>query len=77
MTSLNRVIGRVLADRRRAANMSQETLAFECGLHPTYISQVERGLKSPTMRTMFQIAKVLEIPLSDVIREVEKRISKK
>ncbi|MBX3177742.1 MAG: helix-turn-helix transcriptional regulator [Candidatus Hydrogenedentes bacterium] len=77
MTSLNRVIGKVLADRRRASNMSQETLAFECGLHPTYISQVERGLKSPTMRTMFQIASVLETPLSEVIREVEKKISKK
>ena len=36
--------GRVLRERRLTAGITQEALAAQCGLHPTYISQLERGL---------------------------------
>jgi transcriptional regulator with XRE-family HTH domain len=39
---------------------SQEGLADACGLHRTYISQLERGQKSPTLRVVFQLASALE-----------------
>jgi len=54
-----KVLGRVIAEARRSAGMSQEALAFRCKLHPTYISQLERGLKSPTVRTLRIIAGAL------------------
>jgi len=71
---LNIILGKVLAERRKTASLSQEGLAFECELHPTYISQVERGLKSPTVRTLFKIAKALDVPASDVVKDVEKQM---
>jgi transcriptional regulator with XRE-family HTH domain len=74
MADLNEVLGKVLADYKRKANLSQETLAFECELHPTYISQIERGLKSPTMRTLFLIGKALRVTPSQIVRDVEKRL---
>ena len=59
MESFEAVLGRVIAERRRGAGLSQEALAFRCKLHPTYISQLERGLKSPTVRVLRVIAEVV------------------
>ena len=61
-----------MAEHRQAASMSQEALAFECELHPTYISQIERGLKSPTVRTLFRIVKALDVKASGILKTVEK-----
>jgi transcriptional regulator with XRE-family HTH domain len=54
-----KVLGRVIAEARKSAGLSQEALAFRCKLHPTYISQLERGLKSPTVRALRAIADAL------------------
>lgn len=54
--------------------MSQEALALECELHPTYISQIEGGLKSPTVRTLFRIVKALDLKASDILNTMEKNM---
>lgn len=51
--------------------ISQEELADLAGLHRTYISQIERGLKSPSLRSLGQIADALGILLSTLIRRIE------
>jgi len=47
--TLQAAFGQVLKDLRHHAGLSQEQLALECGLHRTYVSQLERGLKSPSL----------------------------
>jgi transcriptional regulator with XRE-family HTH domain len=71
MDSFEAVLGRVIAERRRGAALSQEALAFRCKLHPTYISQLERGLKSPTVRVLRAIAEAVEMTASALLREAE------
>ena len=58
--SLEQAFGRRLQDRRVKRGLSQEELAHQSGLHRTYISQIERGLKSPTLATIYAIATALE-----------------
>ena len=58
--SLEQAFGRRLQDRRVKRGLSQEELAHQSGLHRTYISQIERGLKSPTLSTIYAIASALE-----------------
>jgi transcriptional regulator with XRE-family HTH domain len=58
--SLEQAFGRRLKDRRVKRGLSQEELAHQSGLHRTYISQIERGLKSPTLATIYAIASALE-----------------
>ena len=57
-------VGINLRKFRRERGFSQEKLAFECGLHRTYISGVERGVRNPTVLVLEAIAKALKIPSS-------------
>lgn len=66
--------GIVLRAYRKQKGISQENLALKCGLDRTYISLLERGLRQPTISTLFKIADVLEIAPSQLIQEIEKRI---
>lgn len=64
-------IGATIAQLRDDRNLSQEALANLCGVHRTYISQLERGLKNPTLNVLQKIAKALDIPLSVLIERYE------
>lgn len=53
---------------RHMKNMSQEDLALRANINPAYLGQVERGLKCPTVDTLYKISKGLEIPLPELLR---------
>ena len=61
--NINVIFGLHIAAKRKAMGISQEELAFRCGVHRTYIGAIERGEKSPTLTTIEKIAKGLDIPL--------------
>jgi transcriptional regulator with XRE-family HTH domain len=65
------LFGRVLREVRRARGLSQELLAFESGYHPTYIGQLERGKKSPSLRAIVRLARALETPASQLLQQLE------
>lgn len=48
-----------LRERRKALGLSQEELAFEAGLHRTYISGIERGIRNVGIDNIGVIAKAL------------------
>ncbi len=62
-------VGRNLKRYRKEAGFSQEGLALECGLHRTYVSGVERGIRNPTVVVLEQIAKPLGIPSWRLLEE--------
>ena len=58
-----------LREARNKAGISQEELAERAGLHRTYISQLERGLKSPSLDVIVALARGLRVkPLEFVSR---------
>ena len=67
-------IGKLIANQRNEKGISQETLADLAQIHRTYVSQIERGLKCPTIYVLFQISKALDMKLSEMIVELEKTI---
>ena len=69
---LQTAFGEAVRARRREIGLSQEELGFEAELHRTYVSQLERGLKSPSLATIEQLAQVLKTKPSDLIRAAEK-----
>lgn len=66
-------MGRVIASFRHEKGMSQELLSGLAGLDRTHYSKIERGLRSPTIDTLFKIAQALEIPPDQIIREIEQK----
>ena len=72
---IDKAFGRTLKNLRTAKGLSQEEFAFQVDLHRTYISQLERGLKSPSLRTMEKLSKVLAITLPMLLEEVERELN--
>lgn len=68
------LIGAVLRDFRRKKGMSQELLSGLAGLDRTHYSKLERGLRSPTIETLFRIAAALGLPPHVIVQEIERRM---
>lgn len=69
-------IGIVIRRLRDTKCISQEELSFAADLHRTYISQLERGLKSITVKSLFKLTSALEIELNNFMILVKDEIEK-
>ena len=65
-----------MTELRTQRGMTQEDLAHALGYHLSYIGQIERGKKSPTLRTMFNVAQLFELPASKLLALAEKHQAK-
>ncbi|MFB2836183.1 helix-turn-helix domain-containing protein [Floridanema evergladense] len=62
--SIKQRFGLAIKQRRGELGISQEELAFKSGLHRTYISDIERGTRNPSLENIEKLAKALEISIS-------------
>ena len=65
-------IGRVLRHKREELGISQEKLAELAGVDRSYVSILERGLKSPTVETLERICTALETLPERVLEDARK-----
>ncbi|HNO77016.1 MAG TPA: helix-turn-helix transcriptional regulator [Phycisphaerae bacterium] len=68
-----RHLGDFLRKTREELGWSQEDLAYESGLHRTYVGAVERGEYNLTLLTLRKITDALGISLSDAIGSIPQR----
>lgn len=76
MHELEKVIGRVIAARRKRLGLSQEALAEAAGLHSTYISLIERGLRCPSARVLLSLGDGLATRASSLMASIERELGK-
>jgi transcriptional regulator with XRE-family HTH domain len=69
--SFEKEFGTVIRRHRQILRISQEELADRCDLHRTYISQIERGLKSVSLKVLTRLAKALKVRPYLLVREAE------
>lgn len=74
ISRLKECFGSCLRKMRREADLSQEELAFRAGIHRTYVSLLERGLKSPSLDVLFRICSAVGQDLKDLIAELQTHI---
>ena len=65
-------LGRVIRRLRQERELSIETLAGAAGMHPTYLSGIERGHYNPSWDKLVNLASALNVPLSAIVAEAER-----
>lgn len=60
-------VGLNLRRIREGTGISQEELADRSGIHRTYVSGVERGVRNPTVIVLERLAKALKIKASALL----------
>ena len=66
--------GLVLRKLRKNLGVSQEALALDAGIERNYVSLLERGHNSASVKIIFKLAPALGVSASDLIELVEQEM---
>lgn len=69
-----KAVGEVIADFRNQKGVSQEVLSGFADIGRTHLSAIERGERKPTLETLYRISLALEVDMSEIVKEIEKRL---
>jgi len=69
--------GQVLRELRKRRDLSQEALALESGMERNYVSLLELGRNSASVKTIFKLAPALGISIAEFMAMVETRAKEK
>jgi CheY-like chemotaxis protein len=67
------LLANAIKSMRTALGISQEELAARAGLHRTYISDIERGARNPSLESVAKLAEALELSLPMLFEKAEYR----
>ena len=68
------IFGQVLREQRISRELSQEGLALAADVDRTFVSQMERGVRQPTITTLIKLAEALGIQPSTLLARMEKQL---
>ncbi|PKL37881.1 MAG: transcriptional regulator [Candidatus Riflebacteria bacterium HGW-Riflebacteria-1] len=68
------MFGQIIAELRRNADLTQEDLAYSCGIDRSFMSKLERGETSVSLITLLRLAKGLETQPSAILQLLEQKI---
>ena len=71
----SKIVGDTIAYFRKRKNISQEVISGLSDIGRTHLSAIERGERKPTLETLYRISCALDVPMSDILKEVERRIA--
>jgi transcriptional regulator with XRE-family HTH domain len=75
MVLFRRLLGDVLRDRRMQRGLTLREVSAEARVSLGYISEIERGQKEASSELLASLCTALEVPLSDVLREVSDAVA--
>lgn len=61
-------VGQNIRSHRKRLDLTQEALAYKCGMHPVELGRAERGKRDLRISTVAKIAKGLEVPACELLR---------
>ena len=70
----NEAVALVVRHLRRDHNISQEKLAELINSHQVYICEIEQGKKLPSLTVLNNIAKAFNLPLSQLVYQIEVKL---
>ena len=66
----NKAVGRRIKEVRQTKGLTQEQLAERAGVSPSYISVIERGIKSPQLDTFVPVCNALGVSADALLMDV-------
>ena len=66
MEEVNLLVGKRVKYLRRFRNLTQAQLAEKANLSVNYISQIETGVASPTLKTLLAISRALSVEIKEL-----------
>jgi transcriptional regulator with XRE-family HTH domain len=67
MADIKKQFGKHLRELRLKHNLTQEELADKAGMHFTYVGQIERGLRNPSLVNLEKLAKALRVKAGELL----------
>ena len=64
------VLGDNIKKARKAANITQEQLAECVNLSTAFISQIERGVRKPSLETVYSISLALRVSMDNLLKDI-------
>lgn len=64
---LPKILGQNVREARRRAGMSQEQLAFEADMKRSYVSDLERGTRNPSLKAIGRLATALGVEPAELL----------
>jgi transcriptional regulator with XRE-family HTH domain len=68
--ALERIVAENIRAVRKDLRLSQETLARKCGVSVSYISMLERGQRTPPLKTLEVLAKGLSVTPLNLLQDL-------
>ena len=75
MVLFRRLLGDVLRGQRMRRGMTLRDVSAEARVSLGYISEIERGQKEASSELLASLCSALDVPLSDILREVSDAIA--
>lgn len=69
--NLPQVLGKNVRAARLKAGLSQEQLAFDAQMKRSYVSDLERGIRNPTVKAIGRLAAALDVAPADLFKTDE------
>lgn len=69
------LVGRVIQKNREKRGLSQEVVSGLADIGRTHLSAIERGVRKPTLETLFKIAEAMQMAPSALVKEIENEIA--
>ncbi|MGI2295956.1 helix-turn-helix domain-containing protein [Paenibacillus sp. GXUN7292] len=63
--------GIVIKDRRKELKITQEQLSLYTRIDRSYISEIENGIKNPSLTTILMLARALHLKPSELLKQFE------
>lgn len=70
--NISTIFGQVLRQQRTDRGISQEDLALTADVDRTFVSQMERGIRQPSITTLIKLSSALGVAPSVLVQRVEK-----
>lgn len=70
---MRKLVGRNFARLRREKNLTQEEIEARSGFSQQYLSGLERGLRNPTVITLYELSQALGVSHVELVRPESKK----